>query len=530
MQQTNEIKPQPGFQEAFLSSEADIVIGGGAAGVGKTWAELVEPLRNKDVAGFNAIFFRRTTVQIRNPGSLWDQSAELYPLFGATSNSQQLEWWFATKEGQAGVTLKFSHLEHEKNIYDHQGAQYCLIVWDELTHFTKKMFFYLLSRNRSMCGIKPYMRATCNPDPDSFVAELIEWWIDNDPKLPNGEFNPNYGYPIPERAGVIRYFLVDRDNYVWGDTKQEVIDKCPHIFKEGAFKGVSHEDLIKSITFIPGNIYENEKLLAKDPSYLANLLSQDEDEQLRLLHGNWKIRIDELCIFNYQSIDNLFSNIYPSNTNQRYITVDAARFGQDLQTIFIWYGWKVVKLIVMTTSDPQETVDIIEKERARFEIPKGKVIVDQDGVGAGVVKLGHYVGFSGNAAPLEEPGTFIKENYKNRKTQFYYRFSDKVNMDEVSMPLSNQNVIVDGVFGVKIKLNGKIYDVRELIKQDLRAVKKRPKDNDGKKQINSKDEQKVLLRGRSPDFGDGAMLRVHFDFNSGQINVGTSSKSILDKL
>jgi hypothetical protein len=521
----NEIKPQAGFQEKFLSSPADIVIGGAGAGVGKTFAELLEPLRHKAVKRFNAIFFRRTTVQITNPGGLWDEAMNLYPRFGGVPHLQKLQWRF-----KKGMILKFGHLEHEMNIYDHQGAQYCLIIFDELTHFTKKMFFYLLSRNRSVCGVKPYVRASCNPDPESFVADLIEWWIDQEERLENGEINPRYGYPIPERIGVIRYFLVDEDEYVWGNSKQEVIDKCPHLFGDIESQQVSPENRVKSITFIPGSIYENKKLLEKNPEYLGNLMALDKDEQVRLLKGNWKIKIDPDCIFHATSIQNIFSNIYPSNTANRYITCDAARFGQDLCTIFIWYGWKVVKLIILSKSDAQETVDVIEKERATYNIPTGKVIIDQDGVGAGVVKLGHYVGFSGNDHPLEDPGTFIKENYFNRKTQFYYRYADRVNNDEVAMPLSNENVVIDGYYGVKIKLNGKMYDVRDLIKQDHRAIKKKEKTGDGKKQINSKIEQKVLLKGRSPDFSDGAMLRVHFDFNSGQINSGTPTKSILDKL
>lgn len=241
-----EIRPQTGFQEAFLSSEADIVIGGGAAGVGKTWAELVEPLRHKDNSQFTAIIFRRTTVQIRNPGGMWDKSSDLYYNFNASANSQQLAWTFPS-----GAFFKFSHLEHEHNVYDHQGAEYCLIIFDELTHFSKKMFIYLLSRNRSMCGVKPYIRATCNPDPESFVAEMLEWWIDNEERLPSGELNPMYGFPIPERAGVIRYFLVDKDEFVWGDSKQEVIDKCPHIFDDPKNSQVAAENFVKSITFIP---------------------------------------------------------------------------------------------------------------------------------------------------------------------------------------------------------------------------------------------------------------------------------------
>src|SRR5690606_25652328 len=102
-----------------------------------------------------------------------------------SSNSQHLSWHFPS-----GALIKFSHLEHEQDIYNHQGGQYCLIIFDELTHFTRKQFIYLLSRNRSTCGVRPYVRATCNPDPESFVAELIEWWIDGEEKLPNGEKNP----------------------------------------------------------------------------------------------------------------------------------------------------------------------------------------------------------------------------------------------------------------------------------------------------------------------------------------------------
>lgn len=523
------VKPQEGFQEEFLSCNADIAIGGGAAGVGKTYAELLEPLNHREVKGFNAIFFRRTTVQIRNPGALWDTSATLYPLFKASPNSQQLDWTF-----ESGVTLKFSHLEHEKNIYDHQGAQYCLIIWDELTHFTKKMFIYLLSRNRSMCGVKPYMRATCNPDPDSFVAELIAWWIDQDMKLPNGDINPRYGLPIPERAGKLRYIFFDQDKYIWGDTKEEVLKQIPHLLNTDVFKKSNPLDLIKSITFIPGSIYENQKLLEKDPSYLANLLAQDPDEQSRLLHGNWKIKVDELCIFHAISVLNMFTNIYPSNTLKRYITVDAARFGDDLCTIFVWYGWKVVKLIVISKSDSQETVDTIERERKRFEIVKGHVIIDQSGLGSGVVRLGHYLGFMGGNPPLEEPGTFIKEFYKNLKTQCFYRYAARVNNDEVSLPLSNENVVIDGIYSTKIKIKGVIYDVRDLIMQDHKAIKRKDKDGEGKIQINSKEEQKILLDGRSPDFADGLSLRAYFELTSGDLTIATAQKpngvSILDRI
>jgi hypothetical protein len=490
---------QPGFQEQFLSSCADIAIGGGAAGAGKTYAELLEPLRNKDNSDFGAVFFRRTIPQIKNIGGLWDESSNIYPYFNAKPNSNELSWTFPS-----GAKLKFFHLEHEKNIYDHQGAQYPLIIFDELTHFTKRQFFYLLSRNRSTCGVKPYVRATTNPDPDSWVADFIEWWIEQDDK------SRNFGFPIPERAGKIRYFIQDKETYIWGDTKSEVIDKCGYLFENEALKNTNKEDLVKSATFIPGNIYQNRKLLEKDPTYLSNLLSQDEAERARLLEGNWKIRTDGLSLFNHNSINDLFTN-YPSSTKGRFITCDPARFGRDFTVIFVWEGYRVIKIVVITKSDANDVVSAIEKERANFKISKSNIIIDQDGVGGGVVRLGDYMGFSGDANAKMDPDTGIKENYSNLKTQCYYRLSDIVNRAEIAIEANNETVVIDGSYGIKIKVNGKLTDVKELIKSDLRAIKRKDPDKDGKRKINSKEEQKIILNGRSPDFGDTMMMRIYFD-------------------
>jgi hypothetical protein len=281
------IKPQSGFQEAFLSSSADIVIGGGSAGAGKSYSLLLEPLRHIKVPGFGGVIFRRTTPQITNEGGLWDTSYSLYPYAGGKPNLSSLTWKFP-----AGTKIKFSHLEYEDNKLDWQGTQLPCIGFDELTHFSRGQFFYLVGRNRSTCGVRPYLRATCNPDPDAWVADLLSWWIDQDT-----------GFPIPERSGVIRYFINDANHLVWGATAQEVVEKCPHIFSNPELKERNIEDLVKSFTFIPGSIYENKKLLEVNPAYLGNLLSLDEAEQMQLLKGNWKIRQDGSALFNYQKIN-----------------------------------------------------------------------------------------------------------------------------------------------------------------------------------------------------------------------------------
>src|SRR5690348_5937488 len=97
------IGAQPVPQTAFLASPADIAIYGGAAGGGKRWALLLEPLRHVHRPDFGAVFFRRTGVQIRNEGGLWDESAKLYPHLGARPREQALEWRFP---GGASVSFE----------------------------------------------------------------------------------------------------------------------------------------------------------------------------------------------------------------------------------------------------------------------------------------------------------------------------------------------------------------------------------------------------------------------------------------
>ena len=229
-------------------------------------ALLMEPMRHVNVAGFSAVLFRRTTVDLRNQGGLWPESRGMYlPAGGRSRETPILEWRFP-----AGSTVQFAHLEHEKTAFSWQGAQVCMLGFDELTAFTAFQFWYLLSRNRSTCGVRPYVRATCNPEADSWVADLISWWIDQDT-----------GYAIQERSGVLRWFIRLNDTLTWGDSPE---DLAHHKDQRG-------EPIPpKSLTFIPATLEDNPKLMEVDPGYRANLMALTTVERERLLHGNWKIR------------------------------------------------------------------------------------------------------------------------------------------------------------------------------------------------------------------------------------------------
>lgn len=262
------IRPQAGKQELFLRSPADICIYGGAAGGGKTYALLLECLRHIDNPRFEAVIFRQSRPQIMNAGGLYATSQEIYPNLGATSVlTPSIQWRFPS-----GAKVTFAYMFYEKEKYNYQGAQIPLLMFDELVHFTESQFFYMFSRNRSTCGVKPYIRATCNPDGESWVAKFIDWWID-----------PETGYADESRCGKLRYFVRKNNVTHWADTREELWEQ---------FNLTTFEDRneVKSVTFISAKVTDNKVLMKHDPGYVGSLKAMSEFDQEQLLNGNWKIR------------------------------------------------------------------------------------------------------------------------------------------------------------------------------------------------------------------------------------------------
>ena len=290
------IKPQPGAQEAFLSATADIAIYGGAAGGGKTYALLLEPLRNIGNPNFGALVLRRTTPEITNVGGLWTESEKLYSSLGAESRLSTLDWRFPS-----GAKVKFDHLEHEKSKHKYQGSQTPLICFDELTHFTEGQFWYMVSRNRSTCGVRPYIRCTCNPDVTSWVRDFISWWID-----------PVTGYPIRNRSGAVRWFARHAGEFRWASSREELVRDYP-----------TSEP--KSLTFIPATLEDNPALLAADPGYRANLLALPFVERERLLGGNWNVVDTDGAEWPAEYFTELWPDYWPTDFGVSAMAIDPSK-------------------------------------------------------------------------------------------------------------------------------------------------------------------------------------------------------------
>jgi predicted phage terminase large subunit-like protein len=255
-----EIRPQRA-QLAFLSSLADVAVFGGAAGGGKSFSLLLEPLYHISNRDFRGIVFRRTYPQIKLQGGLWDVSAELYARVGAVANQASLTWTFPS-----GATVSFRSMEHTSDRFSYQGLQASYIAFDELSQFEPSQFWYLFSRLRSMSGIRGYIRCTTNPDCDSFLRQLLDWWIDGE------------GLAIPARSGVLRWFVRIEDELHWADTREALLQQF----------GPDCDP--KSLTFVPSRIFDNQVLMQRDPSYLSNLRALPLIDRRRLLDGDWNIR------------------------------------------------------------------------------------------------------------------------------------------------------------------------------------------------------------------------------------------------
>ena len=230
-------------------------------------------LRYKNVPGFGCTIFRKNFNQIFAQGGLWDESMQIYQdVRGACPKFARGQWLFCNDKGEVLSKVTFAHIEKDEDVHKWQGSQICELGFDELTHFTEKTFFYMLSRNRSACGVEPFVRATCNPDANSWVAKFIEWWIDQDT-----------GYPIPERSGKIRWFIRRDEVLYWANTRQELWKRFDLTTEEE--KGEP-----RSVTFIMSKLSDNKELMKVNPGYLANLKALSQIERERLLYGNWKIK------------------------------------------------------------------------------------------------------------------------------------------------------------------------------------------------------------------------------------------------
>ena len=198
-------QPNEGPQMDFLAAGETDVLYGGAAGGGKSYAMLVDPLRFAHRAAHRALILRRSMPELRE---LIDKSRELYPKAFPGCKYREVEklWTFPS-----GAKVEFGFLERDADVYRYQGQAYSWIGFDEITHLpTEFSWNYLASRLRTTDSeITPYMRCTANP------GGVGAGWVKKryiSPSVPNDSFIGDDGITrkfIPARLNDNPYLAED---------------------------------------------------------------------------------------------------------------------------------------------------------------------------------------------------------------------------------------------------------------------------------------------------------------------------------
>ena len=241
--------------------------------------------------------------------------------------------------------------------------------------------------------------------------------------------------------------------------------------------------------FIPALVQDNPFI---SHYYIENLHKLDKISQERLLFGNWEYDDDPSRLFEYEKILDIFTNEYNEvPKEQRYLTVDVARYGDDKTVIVLWQHFNIVAIWYLIKYNTKQSEELILKIAEQRGIPRSNIIIDEDGIGGGIVDhISNSRGFINNSRPLESLNK-DNHNFLNLKSQCYFYLSDYVNRGKISCYKD-----------IDIKL-------KQLIIEDLEQIKKKDPDKDGKLAIIPKEEMKEHL-GRSTDLGDAIMMRMYF--------------------
>ncbi len=216
-------------QKAFIGASESEVLFGGAAGGGKSYGQMVDALLFAlRYPCSKQLVLRRTFAELDK--SLIRTSLILFPreIYSFNSSSH-------TGKFRNGSIIDFGYCAAENDVYQYQSAEYDVIRFDELTHFTESQYIYLISRVRGANSFPKQIKSSTNP------------------------------------GGI---------GHAW--VKRRFVDNSP---AGEAFVG---DDGMTRI-FIPALLDDNRFLCSGDPRYRERLLALPERERKALLYGDWNI-------------------------------------------------------------------------------------------------------------------------------------------------------------------------------------------------------------------------------------------------
>lgn len=443
---------------AVNNEAVDDVILGGAAGGGKTWFGCEFILSNAMQWPGSKQFIGRNELKRLMQSSYVTLTTKVLP---AHKLKQGRDWFF---NGQYNVlrfangsTVDMLDLAHTPAdpMFERFGSLEYTRGWiEEASEVNFKAYDVLKSRigrhlNREM-SIKSKLLLTLNPSQDWPYRMFYAPWKEA-------------GRPLdPQKQLTSQRVVLDG----------EVIER----------------------TFVFIQTFYNDNPFTAD-EYGKNLATiTDPVMRARLRGGDWEYTDARDTLFDAQAIADMF-RLTAKVSNEKYLTVDVARMGGDKIVLTFWIGWKVYKVEWKVKQRIPETVEAVRDAAIREGVPWENVLIDDDGVGGGVVDyLPGSIGFVAEASPfgkVGEQGKVIQEQYANLKTQCCYHLSETVAARKLQVELTDTEIV-------------------GWIAEELPQYKRRDADQDGKLKITKKEDIKSAL-GRSPDFADTFIMRSYFD-------------------
>lgn len=476
------IKPQPGGQDTFVRSSVDICVFGGTLGGGKSFGAILGNAEPTLDPNYRAVFFRRTLAELKTSGGIVDDFENAYGDAVSITKSENPRITF--KSSGAWIECRQIADENPTKVREtYKGSQWDAAFFEELTGYQFYTWNYLASRVRGKAKWTGKVRATTNPSKSHWVRKLLAWWIGPD------------GFVIPERSGIVRYVYLDGnsvDDYVWGDTKEEVYRKCkPSIDKKLAKlndDSITYENLIKSFTFILGNLAENKALLANNPDYVGNVSGKEGDA---LLSGNWDVDLtsEENLPIDMRMARNADNN-NPATNGLKYICVDLADTGTNSTVIAVFNGLHWMDVMILNKSTPKQNADWIKQMAKKHDIADSHIIYDAQRAAYMLDYIHNAIGYY-SFAPARGLG---RRGYKRRKDENYARLVDAINRGDFSIAPDVANTVFEHTKFGSVTLLQKFIEECSVVQWADDSIS-------GKKRLLTKKEMNSQL-GRSGDSMD----------------------------
>lgn len=216
--------------------------------------------------------------------------------------------------------------------------------------------------------------------------------------------------------------------------------------------------------------------------YLDSLGRLPANERERLKFGNWEYDSDPNTLIGYDTINDLFTNDFVKGGKKK-IVADIARYGSDRAVITVWDELILIDYLTFDISSMVEIQNAISALKIKYSVQSSDILVDEDGVGGGVVDNLGCKGFLNNGKPT-------KPAYQNLKAECGYKLAEMAGSIWIKCDLPDREI--------------------EMIQQELGMLKTYESDKDGKLRILPKEKIKEHI-GRSPDWLDVFIMRMWFE-------------------